>query len=100
MKTQAICPKIYVLSPSGYLTAANTEQFHIELIEAVTTQNASQFLIDMSRVEFLDSSGLMAIVDACRLAQSLGKQFHLRSLAPSVRMVFELVGLERMIKES
>jgi anti-sigma B factor antagonist len=89
---------IVIFEPSGYITAANVEEFKNALTTAITTQEYSVFLVDMSQVEFLDSAGLMAIVSAFRLTQSKGRCFSLCSLAPSVRIIFELTQLDRVVE--
>ena len=83
---------------SGYITAANANEVKQELTTAVSSQDCSIFLVDLDQVEFLDSSGLVALVCAFRLARSLGRRFGVCSLAPSVRIVFELTGLDKVFE--
>lgn len=94
MKT-AVHNNYATFEPQGYISAANVSLFQSQLAHAVKQQPDSALLIDMSKVEFLDSAGLMALVSAFRMAQDLGRRFSLCSLAPSVRMIFELTGLDR-----
>ncbi|MCU0534030.1 MAG: STAS domain-containing protein [Hydrococcus sp. Prado102] len=98
MKNSIIASKVATFEPSGYITAANVNEFKSELLAAVNSQDYTAFLVDMSGVEFLDSAGLMAIVSGFRQAQSLGRQFSLCSLAPSVRIIFELTQLDRVVE--
>jgi anti-sigma B factor antagonist len=98
MKTNMTSSNIATFQPSGYITAANVNEFKQALLSAVTSQDYSTFLMDMSHVEFLDSAGLMALVSAFRQAQSMGKRFSLCSLAPSVRIIFELTQLDRVLE--
>jgi anti-anti-sigma factor len=86
-----------IFEPSGYITAANASDFQEQLINTVTVKERSVFLVDMSAVEFLDSAGLMALVTAFRLAASLEKSFHICSIPPSVRIIFELTQLDRVL---
>ena len=44
----------------------------------------------------MDSAGLMALIEAFRLAQELEKELSICSVAPSVRMIFELTQLDRV----
>jgi anti-anti-sigma factor len=98
MKNSIVCCEIASFEPSGYITAANVNEFKQALTTAVTSQDYTVFLVDMSRVEFLDSAGLMAIVSAFGLTQSLGRGFSLCSLVPSVRIIFELTQLDRVFE--
>jgi anti-sigma B factor antagonist len=98
MRNTIIPSKIATFEPSGYVTAANVNQFKQALMTAVKSQDYSVFLVDMSRVEFLDSAGLMAVVSAFRHVQAMDKHFSLCSLAPSVRIIFELTQLDRVLE--
>lgn len=97
MSNILVPPKIKAFEPQGYVSAANATEFLEQLTQAVQTQEPGTILlVDMKKVDFLDSAGLMALVNAFRLAQSLGRRISLCSLAPSVRMVFELTQLDRV----
>lgn len=96
MINNLVCSKMATFEPKGYITAANVGEFQDNLITIVSSQNYFTCLVDMSQVEFLDSAGLMALVSAFRLAQNLGKHFSICSVAPSVRIIFELTQLDRV----
>ncbi|MGK7946725.1 MAG: STAS domain-containing protein [Microcystaceae cyanobacterium] len=86
-----------ILQPSGYITAANVSEFQELLTQTVNTHPDQDYLIDMESVEFLDSAGLMALVSSFRLAQSQGKRINICSLAPSVKIIFELTQLDKVM---
>jgi anti-anti-sigma factor len=92
MITTLIKTRIAVVEPKGSIDVLNAEDFKAELTSYVT--NYPAVLLDLQGIDFLDSSGIMAIVSAYRLAQSLGKGFDICSAAPSVKMVFELTQLD------
>lgn len=79
--------------PNNYLDASNAMEFEEQLTLAVKSNPL--ILVDMKQVEFLDSAALMSIVSAFNLAQSLGRRFILCSLAPSIRIIFELTQLDK-----
>lgn len=85
--------KMTIIQPSGHINAANAAEFQQQLTAAVKSAQ-SAILVDMSRVETLDSAGLMSLVSAFRLAQGLKQRFSLCSVAPSIRMIFELTQLD------
>ncbi len=87
-----------VFEPSGYITAANVEDFQEKLTNFVTHNPNREFLVDMHQVEFIDSAGLVAIVSAFRLAQRLNRKLSVCSLSPSVRIIFELTQLDRALE--
>ncbi|GFE71541.1 STAS domain-containing protein [Chroococcus sp. FPU101] len=97
MRSLTIPPQIVTIEPIGYVTAANVNDLQAQLTEAVKSPNYSMYLIDMGKVEFLDSAGLMTLVSSYRLAQSLGKRLNICSITPSVRIIFELTQLDRVL---
>ncbi|TVQ45927.1 MAG: anti-sigma factor antagonist [Gloeocapsa sp. DLM2.Bin57] len=89
------------LAPEGYLCAANAAIFQQQLsqsLSSVSSPSQKAILVDMSKVEFLDSAGLMCLVSAYRLAKELGKRFSICSLNPSVKMIFELTQLDQSLE--
>jgi len=85
-----------VVQPSGHINLGNAEILKQHLTETVSLKEYSSLLVDMSRVESLDSHGLMALVSTLTLAQRMNKRFGLFGVSPSVRIVFELTQLDRV----
>lgn len=88
-------PQITILQPNGYVNASNAAEFQSQLLAAISSPNLSILLLDMERVEYIDSAGLMALVSALNMAQRLKRRFSICSVSPSVRMIFELTQLDR-----
>ncbi len=85
--------QLTIIQPSGHVNASNAVELQRQLATAITSaQNA--VLVDMHRVESIDSAGLMALVSALSLAQSLKRRFSLCGIAPSIRIIFELTQLD------
>lgn len=55
-------------------------------------------LIDLSRVEFMDSSGLSALISGLKAANTLGGSMKLSGLRPHVKSMFELTRLHRVFE--
>ncbi len=55
-------------------------------------------LLDLSFVEFMDSSGLGLILGRYTLAKDLGCDFKLYKPSASVRKILSLAGIERLMK--
>ncbi|MEL6927373.1 MAG: STAS domain-containing protein [Cyanobacteria bacterium J06600_6] len=81
--------------PEGFLSAANAAEFLERLTVKVKSSADSALLVNMEAVEFMDSAGLMALIKAFRLSENLGHRFAICSLAPSVRIMFELTQLDK-----
>ncbi len=87
-----------VFEPNGYITSNNVSDFQKELNSFIKNNSCKKFLVDMEQVEFIDSTGLIAMVSACRLAQSFNKKLGVCSLSPSVRIIFELTQLDQALE--
>ncbi len=94
----ASAKKITVVQPEGSISAANAAAFRSELYQAVESATDSPLLVDMQKVEFLDSAGLMVLVTALSRAQKVQRKFGLCSVAPAIKMIFELTQLERVFE--
>lgn len=87
-----------VIKLQGHINAANAVEFQRQLSAAVSESDRHPVLVDMERVESLDSAGLMALVAAFNLAQSLDLRFSLCAMSPSIKMIFELTQLDRVFE--
>lgn len=98
MKTITAYPKITVIRPSGAFNASNAEEFQRQIAKMVTQVGYSSVLVDLGQVESMDSAGLMALIHSLKVAQSLGKRFSICSVAPSIRIIFELTQLDKVFE--
>ena len=98
MNSAVLYREITTFQPKGYVSAANAREFLNELSNAIEKQSNSVLLVDMKEIEFMDSAGLMALIKGFRLSQSLNKRFSICSVAPSVRIVFELTQLDNVFE--
>jgi anti-anti-sigma factor len=86
--------QLTVIQPSGHINASNAAEFQRQLTTAVASEHNCVVLVDMHQVESLDSAGLMALVSALSLAQTLKRRFSLCCIAPSIKIIFELTQLD------
>jgi anti-anti-sigma factor len=91
-------PKIRVIRPQGSINAANALELERDLSAALAHNETNLLIVSLEKVESLDSAGLMALVSALKLAQSIGKRFHLCCVSPSIRIIFELTQLDRVFE--
>lgn len=67
-------------------------------LEQLRGQHQSVHL-DLAKLDFIDSTGIHLLVDACAEARQNGWNLEIGlELAPHVRRVFELVHVDRMIR--
>ena len=98
MNSTALSTEIITFQPKGYVSAANADEFFEQLTTAIGAQPHSVLLVDMNEIDFMDSAGLMSLIKGFRLAQSLNRRFSICSVAPSVRIVFELTQLDNVFE--
>ena len=68
-----------------------------EAIEDVHAQAVPVLLLDLSELEFIDSSGLRELVVASRRQQELGGRVELHAPSDPIRRVLEIVGLDQIL---
>ena len=63
-----------------------------------TLESGALVVLDLSRVEYMDSAGLGGLVSAHRTARTAGGDLVVTDLTPGVRTIFEMVQLHRVIR--
>ena len=61
-------------------------------------ERPKKMLLDMSDIDFMDSSGLGLVMGRYALMQKTGGEFALKAPNPRIKKIFELAGLGRIIK--
>lgn len=89
--------KIAIIRPQGCLNTTNALELQQELSTTLTQDDVSSLLVDLAAVESFDSSGLMVLVSAFKLAQSLGKGFQLDSVSPAIKIILEVTQLDQIL---
>jgi anti-anti-sigma factor len=91
--TRAGVVRVCVIGEVDLCTAPLLEEALVRELDA-----ASDVLLDLSEVSFIDSSGLHAIVSAARTARANGGILAVDSPLPAqARRVIELTGLEELL---
>lgn len=81
--------KVKVLRPEGMLDASKAVQFR-QQIKDLINEGVNLILIDLKKVNFMDSSGLGALVLALKMVREKSGRLFLMSLNDQVKMLFEL----------
>ena len=97
MNSTKLHTEFVTFQPQGYLSAANAEELSDRLTAAIRS-SSNAILVDMAEVEFMDSAALMVLIKAFRWCQSSGRILSVCSVAPSVKMMFELTQLDNLIE--
>jgi anti-sigma B factor antagonist len=87
---------IVVLEPTATrLDADAARDFRRRLLERTATADGD-IIVDLSRVEFVDSTALGALVAAYKRMAPAGRELVLCGVQPSVRIIVELTRLHRV----
>jgi anti-sigma B factor antagonist len=81
---------VAVVTPRGELDVAGTPAIEDALAEAAAEPEVAGIVVDLSQLEFMDSSGLRAVVLADQRLRSAGLRFALVRGGEPVHRVFEL----------
>lgn len=87
-----------VIALEGHLNASIAAELRQNLTSKIAATTSPLILVDMAKVESMDSAGLMALVSTLRLSQTLDRQMSLCAISPSVRIILELTQLDRVFR--
>ena len=82
----------------GDIDHHNARVIRMQIDDALYKQRPRKLTLDLSRVEFMDSSGLGLILGRFNKASEIGTEFTLLNPAESVRKILDVAGIARMIK--
>lgn len=86
-----------LLSPAGRLDAASAPVLQGALAAALAEEE-THLLVDLSAVEFLDSTGLGVLVGGLKAARKAGGDLRLASPSPPVARLLRLTTLDRVFR--
>lgn len=87
---------VTVLRPSGRLNMTTAMDLRQSIVALVTGGDLF-VVVDLSEVDFIDSSGLGGLVSGLKTAREAGGDLRLASPTEQVRLVLQLTNLERML---
>jgi anti-anti-sigma factor len=82
-----------VVTPVGELDH-HTAHLLREPLELCLREGARKLVVDCSRLEFCDSTGLNVLLGARLKAEAAGGGVHLTAMRPAVARVFEITGAD------
>jgi anti-sigma B factor antagonist len=86
-----------VLRVDGRLTMVDAPAFRAAVGEAVAGA-ATTVVVDLSGCEFMDSSGLGAVITGLKAARQAGGDLRIAAPSPQVLTVLQLTNLERVLR--
>ena len=77
----------------GEIDVDVSEALRERILAAVREAAGKTVVVDMTKVAFIDSSGLSALLAGLRLARNHGGTVRLVGVSPSIRRIFDVTGL-------
>ena len=84
-----------VVSIEGRITVDNSPEMRNRLAVALKPKPA-EVTVDLSRVTYIDISGMATLVEASRIARQQGTRLVLRGLQGQTRYLFEISHLDQL----
>ncbi len=94
MAFQQHCGEI-VVQPQGRLDSQGGNWLHQQL-SAIAPRRYKFWVVDLSSVDFIDSSGLVSLVTGLNVATQAGARLILCGLRPSSQLIFDITQLDRV----
>ena len=88
---------VTVLELSGILDGTRGNELRRE-VSGILANGADILLLDMKEVNFIDSSGLGALVSAMQMTRNANAKLFVCSISDQVRMLFELTKMDRIFR--
>ena len=83
-----------VLALAGEIDLYTAPRLQSELTSVLSAGKSAQIVVDMSGVEFCDSTGMNVLLAAHRVATERGGELSLAAPRPAVRKILEVTGLQ------
>jgi anti-sigma B factor antagonist len=89
--------RVTVVAPKGRLDMASASTFR-ERVKQLVESGSTQLVIDLGEVNFVDSSGLGAIIGGLKVARQAGGDLRIAHANQQVLLVLDLTSLNRVLQ--
>jgi anti-sigma B factor antagonist len=94
--SQTLESNVAVLKVSGEVDISNKEQFRAALAQGLATAG-DRLLVDLQQISYMDSAGILCLINAVRDAEASGKSLSLVIEANGqLGKVFNITGLSKL----
>jgi len=83
-----------IVYATGEIDLSNSHQLRKTILAALKTDQ--KVFVDLSGVNYIDSSGIASLVEGLQFAKSKGKQFVLTKPSKQVKAIMELARLDKV----
>ena len=89
--------QVAVVTPEGRLDLASASEFKQMLVDAVEAGDRV-LVVDLSKVPFVDSSGLGALISGMKATRLAGGDLRIAQVGEQARLILELTSLDKVMK--
>jgi len=93
VRSESPGPGIVILVPTEDIDMSRSPILRTA-IKGELKPGLDSLIIDLSEVQYMDSSGLATLVEAMRMAKNLTIDLHLAAMTPKVRAIFDIARLD------
>lgn len=93
--TRAVVKGWCVIRVNGEVDVATAPQLRQALVDA-DAEGAANVVVDLAKVEFIDSTGLGVLVGGLKRVRLRGGAFLLTSVAPNIQKLFDITALSKI----
>lgn len=89
--------QVIVLTPTGRLDITTAWQFRLKLQDCIS-RLSPHIVVNLSQVNFIDSSGLTSLVAGMRDADKVKGSFRICNVHPEAKLVFEVTMMDSVFE--
>ncbi|MDH5085401.1 anti-sigma F factor antagonist [Clostridium perfringens] len=89
---------VLVVSLIGELDHHSAEEVRVKIDDRISRENIRKLVLDFSGVTFMDSSGIGVIIGRYKKISMRSGEVNIISVSKSIKRVFELSGIFKIIK--
>ena len=97
VKIERLEGQVAVVIPEGRLDLASASEFKQALNDAVNAGDRI-LVVDLSKVPFVDSSGLGALISGMKATRLAGGDLRIAQVGEQARLILELTTLDKVMK--
>ena len=87
-----------VIDVQGQVDLHSSPRMRSAILEGINRKDVAQVAVNLSGVNYIDSSGVATLVEALQLARARNRRFVLFGLRQETREVLELARLDRIFE--
>ncbi|NLY77134.1 MAG: STAS domain-containing protein [Tissierellia bacterium] len=86
---------IWIVEPEGELDIYTSPEFNEKLVSALNNKK-TDIVIDGSKLDYLDSTGLGALISIFKLLKEDGNKVYIKNVKPNIKKLFYITELDKV----